>query len=60
MTYSINISSTSGSNVTKMTAEAISSTNNSLHNTNKNKRKSDYMEMRDRLRKPNVLHKVGK
>jgi len=27
---------------------------------NKNKRKSDYMEMRDRLRKPTAIHKIGK
>ena len=26
----------------------------------KNKRKSDYMEMRDRLRKPNLITKIGK
>jgi anaerobic selenocysteine-containing dehydrogenase len=60
MTCSINIESKCGSNVSKMTAEVINSINNSMHNSNKNKRKSDYMEMRDRLRKPNVLHKVGK
>lgn len=48
------------SNLSKMIPDATpnSSANSSIYN--KNKRKSDYMEMRDRLRKPNIIHKIGK
>jgi len=48
----------------KTTVETINSNNSISSNVNlqsvKNKRKSDYMEMRDRLRKPNLIQKIGK
>jgi len=40
-------------------ATVASSVNSSIQAV-KNKRKSDYMEMRDRLRKPSMVTKIGK
>lgn len=63
LTYSINIGQSIPSKTAITTPDqattSTSSVNSSMYGT-KNKRKSDYMEMRDRLRKPNVIHKITK
>jgi tryptophan 2,3-dioxygenase len=50
---------TSSLNSLDSRATVVSSANTSIQAV-KNKRKSDYMEMRDRLRKPSMMAKIGK
>ena len=60
MVESVTMSQVMGSLNSLDSRATVTTSVNSSMQANKNKRKSDYMEMRDRLRKPSMMTKIGK